>query len=322
MKSRVTAIFPYPTQANRFILDALETVCDLESRVIKTWGEVRQLLALPLDGLVVLDTELLDGLADPLKGLQDTGVSLDRFLLMETSDTSFHGSIDDVALIEILGQARGLIRREANLVQMSGMGIPREKVIPAIFDWSRLPVYDWSIGKKQCGAFFMGSLSHVNRWAWVAALAEHAPRHDLLIKLYAPVGGSLPTMPSFISDDPLVLRREPPSQDEYHREIWNRGVAICLRGIGELTARHMEGWSSGRLVISDDSISFLDHPLVKPVHGVNCLLCSCPDQMLYWFDRCAAEPALARQIAHAGQEMVRELACPARLGSILEPFLD
>ena len=111
------------------------------------------------------------------------------------------------------------------------------------------------------------------------------------------------------------------SREDYESLIETLFFGICLRGIGELTARHVENWESGRLVFSDTSISHLDNFLVRPIHMQNCVLAESCEELLDMLQYFVLNQNEARRIAENGQKMVREIMQPRQLAAFLFSYL-
>ena len=272
---------------------------------------------------ILFETEFLYDLSTSGVSITEIVLNPQRTILLELSDRSRENSIADTELLTLVYECACLIKREPDIKILCERGFPRSKIIPTIFGWQ--PVKAFKVPSQvNTVPFFFGTLSHPIRFHWLRQLYQYYNQPESLV-LYHQSQDPIPEIqePSVMKDSHGFYKTEDErlSREDYESLIELLFFGICLRGIGELTARHVENWESGRLVLSDTSISYLDNFLVRPIHMQNCVLAESCDELLDMLQYLVLNQNEARRIAKNGQQMIHEIMQPSRLAAFLFSFL-
>ena len=246
-----------------------------------------------------------------------------RTILLELSDSSRGNSMPDPELLTLVYECACLIKREPDIKNLCERGFPRSKIIPSLFGWQPVKAFK-TTSQVNTVPFFFGTLTHPIRFHWLDQLYQYYNQPESLV-LYHQSYEPIPEIqePSMMENSHEFYKTEDErlSREDYESLIETLFFGICLRGIGELTARHVENWESGRLVFSDTSISHLDNFLVRPIHMQNCVLAESCDELLDMLQYFVLNQNEAGRIAKNGQKMVHEIMQPSRLAAFLFSYL-
>ena len=241
-----------------------------------------------------------------------------RSVIVELSDCSKTNSLDDDILIRLVDSCICMIKREPDLNSLESRGYNIKKIIPTIFGWE--PIKKHNIKGSLLKPFFFGGLTSSLRYQWLNKLIEKYESEYL--RLYKCEGlGLLEDVNLNLNHSILLNESMFLDRNTYISKIQNLFFGVCLRGIGELTARHVENWESGKLVFSDSSISFLNNYLIHPVHLKNCILADSCEELLEFIEYFSINHTLAKKIADEGMCMIGNMTKPFNLARILIKIL-
>ena len=133
-----------------------------------------------------------------------------KTIIFECSDVSWDNSLQSKYLVDLVSKSLKFIRREPNIVQLKGLGIDVEKIIPTIFSWYPPPIYNWNNYRNE-GIFFIGKFSHINRLTWLKQINKHN-LNKCILKLYQHLDG---TLPDINYDDDFLINDTPLSFEKY-----------------------------------------------------------------------------------------------------------
>ncbi len=260
--------------------------------------------------LIFYETEYLNDLLEKGHSIEKIIVNPKRSVILELSDCSKINSIDDDILINLVDNCICMIKREPDLNYLETMGYSAKKIIPTIFGWESIKKHN--INHSLLKPFFFGMLTSTLRYEWLNKLIEkYGSEH---FRLYNYKGLNLLKHINFNPNHSILLN-ENMRLDRYIylNKIKNLFFGVCLRGIGELTARHTENWESGKLVFSDTSISYLNNELIRPIHFKNCVLADSCEELLDFIEYFSINQNLAKKIADEGTCMIKNMTKPVNL---------
>jgi hypothetical protein len=264
------------------------------------------------------ETEYLNDLLEEGHSIDKIIYNPKRSVIVELSDCSKINSLDDDVLINIVDSCICMIKREPDLNCLEKRGYNIKKIIPTIFGWVSIKKHDMKHSLLK--PFFFGGLTSSLRYQWLNKLIEKYESEYLRLYKYEGLGLSeninLNLNHSILLNENMFLDR-----NTYISKIQNLFFGVCLRGIGELTARHVENWESGKLVFSDSSISFLNNELIHPVHLQNCILADSCEELLEFIEYFSINHTLAKKIADEGMCMIENMTKPINLARKLMKIL-
>jgi len=264
------------------------------------------------------ETEYLCDLLEEGHSIDKIIYNRKRSVIVELSDCSRINSIDDNILIDLVDSCICMIKREPDLNFLEKRGYNIKNIIPTIFGWESIKKHN--IKHSLLKPFFFGTLTSTLRYEWLNKLIEKYESEYLRLYNYEGLGLSkninLNLSHSILLNENMRLDR-----NIYISKIQNLFYGVCLRGIGELTARHVENWESGKLVFSDSSISYLNNELIQPIHLQNCVLADSCEELLDFIEYFSINQTLANKIANEGMCMIKNMTKPVNLARKLTKIL-
>jgi hypothetical protein len=317
MKTRLTVFSRDTGTSLLFTLDALGNRFFIIQKEFLTINDVEKAYQ---QGYVAFDTEIIEEyyLSHSKSATVDLFKNKCRTLLIDLNDDGSTLPLRRPLLDCLIDLSSFWIKREPDLVKLKHRGVSVEKLIPTVCSFIPINHFDSSGVDISFKPLFYGVTSSSQRIGLAAYLVRHLG-NDFQLTLLKPQREIFkgqnrciykhPELAPFVRD----LNQSnylPP--DEYASQFMRNGTMVCFPGLGHFTERHLQGFASGRVVLSSASINRLTIPMLELKNGDNCIIYNSSSDLLMAINASMADRAHAISIAKRGQEMFRDCFSPSR----------